>query len=80
MAGKYALQTSAKVSVGPLTAGLGHGGIRDDEFHKGRAALKSERGMARHLYQCGDRVEVLEPDGLRALVAQYQRKDFPALP
>jgi predicted DNA-binding transcriptional regulator YafY len=36
--------------------------------------------MAWHLYQWGDRVEVLEPEGLRALVAQYQRADFPALP
>jgi predicted DNA-binding transcriptional regulator YafY len=36
--------------------------------------------MAWHLYQWGDRVEVLEPEGLRALVAQYQRTDFPALP
>ncbi|TCO72403.1 helix-turn-helix transcriptional regulator [Rhodovulum euryhalinum] len=36
--------------------------------------------MAWHLYQWGDRVEVLEPEGLRALVAPHQRADFPALP
>lgn len=36
--------------------------------------------MAWHLYQWGDRVEVLAPEGLRALVARYQRSDFPALP
>ncbi|TCP41362.1 helix-turn-helix transcriptional regulator [Rhodovulum marinum] len=36
--------------------------------------------MAWHLYQWGDRVEVLAPEGLRALVASYQRSDFPALP
>jgi predicted DNA-binding transcriptional regulator YafY len=36
--------------------------------------------MAWHLYQWGDRVEVLEPEGLRDLVARHQRPDFPALP
>ncbi len=36
--------------------------------------------MAWHLYQWGDRVEVLEPEDLRALVAGYKRGDFPALP
>lgn len=36
--------------------------------------------MAWHLYQWGDRVEVLEPDGLRQLVAGYRRGDFEALP
>jgi predicted DNA-binding transcriptional regulator YafY len=36
--------------------------------------------MAWHLYQWGDSVEVLEPDGLRALVDRHQRGDFPALP
>jgi predicted DNA-binding transcriptional regulator YafY len=36
--------------------------------------------MAWHLYQWGDKVEVLEPAGLRALVAGYSRSDFPALP
>ena len=36
--------------------------------------------MAWHLYQWGDSVEVLEPEGLRALVARHHRSDFPALP
>jgi predicted DNA-binding transcriptional regulator YafY len=36
--------------------------------------------MAWHLYQWGDRVEVLEPQELRDLVAHNQRADFPALP
>lgn len=36
--------------------------------------------MAWHLYQWGDKVEVLEPAGLRALVEGHARADFPALP
>jgi predicted DNA-binding transcriptional regulator YafY len=36
--------------------------------------------MAWHLCQWGDRVEVLEPEGLRDLLARHQRADFPALP
>lgn len=36
--------------------------------------------MAWHLYQWGDKVEVLAPEGLRALVEGYQRPDFDALP
>lgn len=36
--------------------------------------------MAWHLYQWGDKVEVLEPAGLQALVEGYARSDFPALP
>ncbi|WP_395395871.1 WYL domain-containing protein (plasmid) [Novosphingobium sp. BL-8A] len=36
--------------------------------------------MAWHLYQWGDKVEVLEPPGLRALVEGHARSDFPALP
>lgn len=36
--------------------------------------------MAWHLYQWGDKVEVLEPEGLRALIARHRRADFPALP
>ena len=36
--------------------------------------------MAWHLYQWGDKVEVLEPAGLRALVEGHTRADFPALP
>ena len=36
--------------------------------------------MAWHLYQWGDKVEVLAPEGLRALTADWQRRDFDALP
>ncbi|WP_254900911.1 YafY family protein [Maritimibacter sp. HL-12] len=36
--------------------------------------------MAWHLYQWGDKVEVVAPEGLRTLVAGYQRSDFDALP
>ena len=36
--------------------------------------------MAWHLYQWGDKVEVLAPEGLRKLVEGYQRSDFNALP
>lgn len=36
--------------------------------------------MVWHLYQWGDKVEVLEPAGLRALVEGHARPDFPALP
>ena len=36
--------------------------------------------MAWHLYQWGDKVEVLEPAGLRSLVEGHARSDFPALP
>ena len=36
--------------------------------------------MAWHLYQWGDKVEVLAPAGLRELVVGHQRSDFEALP
>ncbi len=36
--------------------------------------------MAWHLYQWGDAVEVIAPEGLRALVENYRRNDFDALP
>lgn len=36
--------------------------------------------MSWHLYMWGDHVEVLAPDSLRDMVAQYRRGDFPALP
>jgi predicted DNA-binding transcriptional regulator YafY len=36
--------------------------------------------MAWHLYQWGDKVEVIKPDGLKALVDGYRRPDFGALP
>ena len=36
--------------------------------------------MAWHLYQWGDAVDVIAPDGLRALVDGYKREDFPSPP
>lgn len=36
--------------------------------------------MAWHLYQWGDRVEVIAPEPLRQMVADYRRSDFPSLP
>jgi predicted DNA-binding transcriptional regulator YafY len=36
--------------------------------------------MAWHLYQWGDAVEVLAPEGLRNMVDGYRRSDFEALP
>ncbi|GAB4385859.1 helix-turn-helix transcriptional regulator [Albidovulum sp.] len=36
--------------------------------------------MAWHLYQWGDKVEVLAPEGLRRLVEGHRRPDFDALP
>ena len=36
--------------------------------------------MAWHLYQWGDKVEVIAPNGLRALVEGHRRPDFDALP
>ena len=36
--------------------------------------------MAWHLYQWGDAVEVLAPEGLRALIDGYRRSDFTAMP
>lgn len=36
--------------------------------------------MAWHLYQWGDAVEVIAPEGLRAMVENHRRTDFAALP
>ncbi len=36
--------------------------------------------MAWHLYQWGNKVEVVAPEGLRSLVEGYQRSDFDGLP
>lgn len=36
--------------------------------------------MAWHLYRWGDKVEVIAPDELRALVKGYRRPGFEALP
>lgn len=66
---------------------------RDFVFHPGQTAIEEEDGsltvrfeasgwleMAWHLYQWGDGVEVLAPEGLRAMVEGWRRGDFPALP
>lgn len=63
------------------------------QFHPDQTAKYQEDGslivrfkaagwleMAWHLYQWGDKVEVLEPAGLKALVIGHTRSDFPALP
>jgi predicted DNA-binding transcriptional regulator YafY len=36
--------------------------------------------MCWHLYSWGDKVEVIEPEGLRTMVEDYRRSDFTALP
>ena len=36
--------------------------------------------MAWHLYQWGDKVEVLAPEGLRTMIDGHRRNDFSALP
>lgn len=36
--------------------------------------------MCWHLYTWGDKVEVLEPEALRAMVHNHRRSDFPSLP
>jgi len=66
---------------------------RDFVFHPGQEMIEEPDGslsvrfraagwleMAWHLYQWGDRVEVLAPEGLKALVEGYRRTDFEALP
>lgn len=66
---------------------------RDFVFHPGQTMIEEEDGsltvrfeasgwleMAWHLYQWGDTVEVLAPEGLRAMVEGWRRGDFPALP
>ncbi|RMH50497.1 MAG: WYL domain-containing protein [Alphaproteobacteria bacterium] len=63
------------------------------EFHPGQRTERRPDGslivrfsasgwleMAWHLYQWGDRVEVISPPGLRDLVEGYRRADFVALP
>ena len=36
--------------------------------------------MAWHLYQWGDKVEVIAPKALRTMVEGYRRSDFAAMP
>lgn len=52
----------------------------DDGAVTVRFAASGWLEMAWHLYQWGDRVQVLAPDGLRRLVDGHRRGDFPALP
>lgn len=66
---------------------------RDFVFHPGQSVTEEEDGaltvrfaaagwleMAWHLYMWGDKVEVLAPEGLKALVAGHRRSDWPGLP
>jgi predicted DNA-binding transcriptional regulator YafY len=62
-------------------------------FHPDQTVVEGEDGtitvsfsacgrheMCWHLYSWGDKVEVLEPEGLRAMIEDYRRPDFTALP
>lgn len=53
---------------------------QDDESLIVRFTAAGWLEMAWHLYQWGDKVEVIAPDGLRTLVEGYRRSDFDALP
>ncbi|MCF1708692.1 WYL domain-containing protein [Tabrizicola sp. J26] len=66
---------------------------REFEFHPDQEVAEEEDGslvvrfqasgwleMAWHLYQWGDKVEVVTPVGLRKMVENYGRSDFPAMP
>jgi predicted DNA-binding transcriptional regulator YafY len=61
-----------------------HPGQRFDEQPDGSLVVRFTASgwleMAWHLYQWGDQVEVLAPDGLRAMVEDHRRGDFEALP
>ena len=61
-----------------------HPGQRLEEAADGSLVVRFEASgwleMAWHLYQWGDAVEVLAPEGLRALVDGHRRGDFEALP
>ena len=61
-----------------------HPGQRLEEAADGSLVVRFEASgwleMAWHLYQWGDAVEVLAPEGLRALVEGHRRGDFEALP
>lgn len=66
---------------------------RDFVFHPGQSVSEAADGsltvrfeaagwleMAWHLYMWGDKVEVLAPAGLKAMVAKHRRSDWPGLP
>ena len=61
-----------------------HPGQRLEDQPDGSLVVRFEASgwleMAWHLYQWGDTVEVLAPDGLRAMVEEHRRSDFEALP
>ncbi len=71
-------------AAGTARAFVFHPGQRLEDQPDGSLVVRFEASgwleMAWHLYQWGDAVEVLAPDGLRALVENYQRGDFEALP
>lgn len=66
---------------------------RDFVFHPGQSVSEAADGsltvrfeaagwleMAWHLYMWGDKVEVVKPAGLKAMVARHRRSDWPGLP
>ncbi len=61
-----------------------HPGQRLEDQPDGSLLVRFEASgwleMAWHLYQWGDAVEVLAPEGLRAMVEGHRRSDFEALP
>jgi predicted DNA-binding transcriptional regulator YafY len=61
-----------------------HPGQRLEEAPDGGLLVRFEASgwleMAWHLYQWGDQVEVLAPEGLRTMVEGHRRGDFEALP
>ncbi len=69
------------------------GAARDFVFHPSQAVSEEIDGsltvrfeaagwleMAWHLYMWGDKVEVVKPATLKAMVAKHRRKDWPGLP
>ncbi|MFT3810862.1 MAG: WYL domain-containing protein [Micropepsaceae bacterium] len=69
------------------------GAARDFVFHPSQSVSENADGsltvrfeaagwleMAWHLYMWGDKVEVLKPAGLKAMVGRHRRGDWPGLP
>ena len=67
--------------------------VRGYQFHPGQTIEEAEDGsvtirfeasglleMCWHLYAWGDKVEVIEPEQLAAMVNPFRRSDFPASP
>jgi predicted DNA-binding transcriptional regulator YafY len=71
-------------AAGTARAFVFHPGQRLEDQPDGSLVVRFEASgwlaMAWHLYQWGDAVEVLAPEGLRAMVEGYRRGDFEALP